>query len=53
MPASPKPVPLPISLVVKNGSNTWSMVSAAMPLPVSAMPSITYCPAGTSPKRAT
>ncbi len=33
---SPRPVPLPIAFVVKNGSNTRARVSASMPLPVSA-----------------
>ena len=26
---------MPSGLVVKNGSNTWSMISGGMPLPVS------------------
>ena len=33
--ASPSPVPLPGSLVVKNGSKTRAAVSGAMPQPVS------------------
>ena len=32
----PSPVPLPTGLVVKNGSNTLSSTSGAMPVPVSA-----------------
>ena len=32
---SPSPVPLPGSLVVKNGSNTAAMTSGGMPVPVS------------------
>ena len=34
--ASPSPVPLPGSLVVKNGSNKWLTVAGLMPQPVSA-----------------
>ena len=33
--ASPSPVPLPGSLVVKKGSNTWVSTSVGMPVPVS------------------
>jgi len=32
---SPSPVPLPTSLVVKNGSKILSMISVGMPVPVS------------------
>ena len=31
----PKPVPLPTSFVVKNGSKIWSILSDGMPQPVS------------------
>ena len=31
----PSPVPLPTSLVVKNGSKTWARVSSSIPVPVS------------------
>jgi signal transduction histidine kinase len=37
----PRPVPLPISLVVKNGSNTLSRIAAGMPAPVSLTATIT------------
>ena len=33
---SPRPDPLPNSLVVKNGSNTWARVASSMPAPLSA-----------------
>ena len=33
--ASPRPEPLPTSLVVKNGSNTRASTSGVMPVPVS------------------
>ncbi len=33
--ASPSPVPLPASFVVKNGSKILDIVSLSMPLPVS------------------
>ena len=32
---SPRPVPLPTALVVKNGSKIWAHTSGDMPLPVS------------------
>ena len=50
--ASPSPVPLPSSLVVKNGSNTRARSSGGMPAPVSAT-SITTAgrPPGSSPGR--
>ena len=32
---SPRPVPLPLGLVVKNGSNTFFSDAAGMPWPVS------------------
>ena len=38
---SPRPEPLPTSLVVKNGSNTLSSTSGDMPVPVSLTASIT------------
>ena len=38
------PVPLPNSLVVKNGSNIWAFVFASMPQPVSVTASITCGP---------
>ena len=40
-------MPLPGSLVVKNGSNTRERVCSSMPEPVSLTASITYWPAGT------
>ena len=40
----PSPVPLPTSLVVKNGSKIASIWSAAMPVPVSAMEMATKSP---------
>ena len=33
--ASPRPVPSPTALVVKNGSNTWLRVVSSMPMPSS------------------
>src|SRR5437868_1636407 len=44
--ASPRPVPLPFSLVVKNGSNRWACVTGSMPVPVSLTASIVYLPGG-------
>ena len=41
----PSPVPLPTGLVVKNGSNTRSSRSGAMPVPVSIIASATNSPA--------
>jgi hypothetical protein len=48
---SPSPVPLPNSLVVKNGSKIWSSTSGAMPVPVSATVSTTYGPGRASGSR--
>src|SRR5437764_455990 len=42
--ARPSPVPLPTSLVVKNGSNRWALTSSVMPEPVSPTVSTTYGP---------
>jgi hypothetical protein len=42
--ASPWPVPLPISFVVKNGSKILSMFCGGMPVPVSAMRNTTWGP---------
>ena len=42
--ARPKPVPLPISLVVKNGSNILSWVALSIPKPVSVTDIFTYLP---------
>jgi hypothetical protein len=39
---------LPISLVVKNGSNAFAATSLGMPVPVSLTAIITYWPALTS-----
>jgi hypothetical protein len=39
--ASPSPVPLPSSFVVKNGSNMCDRVSGLIPTPVSLTASIT------------
>ena len=44
----PRPVPLPGSFVVKNGSKIWLMISAVMPVPVSLTSIITYSPGVTS-----
>jgi hypothetical protein len=41
---SPRPVPWPSGLVVKNGSKMWLMTSAGMPVPVSATASSAYRP---------
>ncbi len=43
--ASPRPVPRPTSLVVKNGSNTRARTSSVMPLPVSDTETATNGPA--------
>ncbi|MNV07651.1 hypothetical protein D3C71_980940 [compost metagenome] len=51
----PKPVPLPIGLVVKNGSKTRSTTSGGMPVPESETDTTAYSPAGmvgTSPSAA-
>jgi len=37
----PRPVPLPISLVVKNGSNAFALTSGVMPMPSSLTASMT------------
>jgi len=42
--ARPRPVPLPVSLVVKNGSKTFDRVASSMPIPMSVTASITYAP---------
>ena len=42
--ASPRPVPLPGSFVVKKGSNRCSMTSGPIPIPVSRTVSTTYGP---------
>ena len=42
----PSPVPLPISLVVKNGSKIFWRTSGGMPSPVSVTSIITWSPAG-------
>src|SRR6266404_7185751 len=42
--ASPKPVPFPCSLVVKKGSKIRALVSASIPIPLSATDRSTYCP---------
>ncbi len=39
--ASPRPVPLPLALVVKKGSKRWARASAESPVPVSATRSAT------------
>ncbi len=44
---SPSPVPLVLSLVVKNGSKMRSRVARSMPMPVSDTESITYWPGAT------
>src|SRR5574341_215077 len=46
--ASPSPVPLPTSFVVKNGSNMWAWTSGVIPAPVSLTASIACGPAGAS-----
>jgi hypothetical protein len=33
--ARPRPVPWPVSLVVKKGSKMWASVASSMPVPVS------------------
>src|SRR5580658_6522237 len=48
---SPSPVPLPIGLVVKNGSKTWESVAASIPCPVSLTCSMTYRPGPSSRSR--
>lgn len=40
----PRPVPFPISLVVKEGSKIWTKASTAMPSPVSAIDMATKYP---------
>ena len=50
--ASPRPVPAPGSLVVKNGSNRWRCTSSLMPTPVSLTASSTFAPAAPSPRDA-
>ena len=40
----PSPVPMPIGLVVKNGSNALAITSGVMPVPVSDTHMDTYCP---------
>ena len=44
--ANPRPVPLPTSLVVKNGSKMRDLTSADIPLPVSVNASMTWTRAG-------
>jgi len=39
--ASPNPVPLPVSFVVKNGSKARALVCSSMPMPVSDTASMT------------
>ena len=46
--ASPRPVPFPSSLVVKNGSNMRAWVALSMPTPVSVTVSTT-CGPGLTP----
>ena len=48
--ARPRPVPSPLGLVVKNGSNARSMTSWGIPVPVSLTFRLTYRP-GASPTR--
>src|SRR5205809_631933 len=43
----PRPVPTPMGLVVKNGSNTRARVLASMPMPVSLSATLTYDPGST------
>jgi hypothetical protein len=45
---SPRPVPTPTGLVVKNGVNSRARTSGGMPVPVSAI-STTTCPSGATP----
>ena len=45
---SPRPVPRPSPLVVKNGSNAREATSWGIPVPVSVTATRTYCPAETS-----
>ena len=49
---SPRPVPMPIDLVVKNGSKALAMTSGVMPVPVSDTHRDTYWPGGRSRSRA-
>jgi hypothetical protein len=49
---SPSPVPWPMGLVVKNGSNALAMTSPLIPVPVSVTQSDRYCPGGMSCFRA-
>ena len=46
--ARPRPVPLPVSFVVKNGSKIRPRVTSSMPVPVSVTASIT-CGPGVTP----
>ncbi len=48
---SPRPVPLPSALVVKNGSKIWSSTAGEIPLPLSFTVSLTLKPGVTSGKR--
>ena len=50
---SPSPVPLPCSLVVKNGSKMWAMASASMPWPLSLMDRVRIGPGRIPCSRAT
>ncbi len=45
----PSPVPSPVGLVVKKGSNARETTSGGMPVPVSPTLSTTYCPEAASP----
>ena len=47
----PRPVPCPIGLVVKNGSNARATTSGAMPAPLSRTLTCTYSPGRRSPWR--
>ena len=49
---SPSPVPLPSSLVEKNGSKIFSMTGGAIPAPWSVIRTVTPVPAGISPTAA-
>jgi hypothetical protein len=49
----PRPDPLPISLVVKKGSNAFARTSSLMPVPVSLTDTTAYSPAGKSAGRST